>query len=241
MSTRDQIQQLARPLVDRYEDLALVGREIVLLPVHHYSRSVYIDRTSTKGMISPSWRVTLLFSPPPRATGWGNRLHVYGSVDDPHVKEEFDRVVNECLEEVLRPVTDLESLRGLPVLNGGREEMWPLQECLLVTARGDFRQAADGLSQLVDEDEQRLCEERKMVDLLYRPYGRPWVRQMEHHAIEQDRLTHLRHLLVAVKAGSRPPIADLLRGWERQNARTERVHDLWQPVPFPFELSGPFE
>ena len=236
MSTTAQVQELARPFVDKNDDLALVGREIVLLPVHHIARGIYIDRTSVKGMISPFWRVTMLFGPPSSKTGWGNRLRVYGHyIGEPDVRDILEREAARCLAEILRPLSSMEALRVLPPLNAGRLQMTDLQECLISLAAGHFDQVTEQLSTLIPEERESLVRERQFVDANFRHGKRPWTRMMQPVVVGEERLVHFEQLLSIVRTGRRQSIADLLRQWERHNAMADRVHDLWQPTPFPFE------
>ncbi|MEZ5849035.1 MAG: hypothetical protein R3D68_00100 [Hyphomicrobiaceae bacterium] len=45
MTTAAQVKRMAKPLLARHPDLALVGRMIVIRPVRHVLRAIYIDRT----------------------------------------------------------------------------------------------------------------------------------------------------------------------------------------------------
>jgi hypothetical protein len=237
MSTKAQVQHLVRPVLDRNTNLALVECEIVLLPVHHYARSIHVDWTSTKGMIQPRWRVTVLYGPPPHATGWGNRLRGYGDVEDPRVGEVLEGEATRCLDEILRPISDSDSLRALPPLNGGRLDLWPIQEILIDVAAGRFGQALVPLSQHVDQEEAGVPREREWIDANFQTGKRPWAWWMRQLAEREASLANLQQLLPLVRAGDRRGIGDLLRDWERQNAMSDRLQELWQPTPFPFETS----
>ena len=46
MTTVAQVKQVVQPLLQRNPDLALVGRMIVVRPVHHLLRGIYLARSS---------------------------------------------------------------------------------------------------------------------------------------------------------------------------------------------------
>ena len=53
MTTISQVKKAVQPLLQRNHDLALVGRLVVLKPVHHILRGVYIDRSSIPDEFMP--------------------------------------------------------------------------------------------------------------------------------------------------------------------------------------------
>jgi hypothetical protein len=238
MSTREQVQQLARPFVERSHDLALIGREIALLPVHHIARSIYIDRTSIKGMIQPFWRVSMLFGPPSSTTGWGDRLPVDGQyIGGSDARDIFEREADRCLNEILRPISTIEALRVLPSRDYGIRVLTELQECLISLAAGRFDQVAELLSTFIPGQRESLRRERQFVDANFRHGKRPWTWMMSPVVAGEERLVHLEQLLHVVGTGNPQAIADLLQGWEHHNAMEDRLHDVWKPTRFPFEVA----
>jgi hypothetical protein len=61
MTTVAQVRQAVQPLLQRNPDLALVGRLIVLKPVQHMVRGIYIDRSLDPRLFVPTWSVLSLF------------------------------------------------------------------------------------------------------------------------------------------------------------------------------------
>lgn len=61
MTTRKQIKELAAPLLARNADLALVKSMIVVLPVAHLLRFIFIERTGNADTCEPRWGTTYLF------------------------------------------------------------------------------------------------------------------------------------------------------------------------------------
>ena len=60
MTTVAQVKQAVQPLLQRNPDLALVGRLLVIKPVHHVLRCVYIDRSLDPLSFVPTSSVLLL-------------------------------------------------------------------------------------------------------------------------------------------------------------------------------------
>jgi hypothetical protein len=75
MTTIAQVKLAARPLLERNSDLALVGR-LVVKPVRHILRGIYLDRSLDPGTLTPTWFVNILFEHGAHVTFvWGGRLY----------------------------------------------------------------------------------------------------------------------------------------------------------------------
>src|SRR5262245_61742529 len=75
MTTVAQVRQAVRPLLDRNPDLALVGRLILIKPVNHLLRGVYIDRSLDPSTFSPTWLIVPMFRCGAHVIfNWGQRL-----------------------------------------------------------------------------------------------------------------------------------------------------------------------
>lgn len=74
-SAKKEVQAFVAPLLSRHPDMELIGRAIVLKPVHHLLRIIYIDRTSSAHVCQPHWGVSGLWT---RHESWplgqGDRL-----------------------------------------------------------------------------------------------------------------------------------------------------------------------
>jgi hypothetical protein len=62
VTTRKQIMELAAPLLARNPDLALVKNIIVVRPVAHFLRFIFIERTGNADTCEPRWGAAILFS-----------------------------------------------------------------------------------------------------------------------------------------------------------------------------------
>jgi hypothetical protein len=63
MTTVAQVKQVVQPLLQSNPDLALVGRMIVVKPVHHLLRGVYLARSSDPDDFVPTERLAPCFNP----------------------------------------------------------------------------------------------------------------------------------------------------------------------------------
>ena len=75
MTTVAQVKQVVQPLLQRNSDLALVGRLLIIKPVHHILCGVYVDRSLDPLSFVPTWSVILL--PDPQGSFgflWGERV-----------------------------------------------------------------------------------------------------------------------------------------------------------------------
>jgi hypothetical protein len=61
VTTHKQIKELAAPLLARNPDLALVKSMIVVRPVAHFLRFIFIERTGNADTCEPRWGTTYLF------------------------------------------------------------------------------------------------------------------------------------------------------------------------------------
>src|SRR5215475_9613867 len=76
MTTVSQVREVVQPLLQRNPDLELVGRLVVIKPVHHILRGIYIDRSLDRQLFVPTWAVMFLFEPSESFSyNWGGRLY----------------------------------------------------------------------------------------------------------------------------------------------------------------------
>src|SRR5882724_10533929 len=109
MTTISQVRQAVQPLLQRNPDLALVGREVVIKPVHHVLRGICIDRSLDANLFVPTWFVMFMSRPNDFiAFNWGERIYRptpgRWDITDPQVSplmcEEIERVALPLLRKV---------------------------------------------------------------------------------------------------------------------------------------------
>lgn len=238
MSTAAQVAQIVQPFLERHSDFVLVGRSVVMKPVGHLMRRFYLDRASPKGYVQPSWSVATMFGPPPNhLSGAGTRLvRGVGYVDDPQVRgrllDEMELIASEILREA-----DMDSLPALswkaePIFGPG-----PMTFAMPLLAKGAFVEAAPHLVQMLARVDAAVERQEATVKRHRSPASRR--ARIDSHVLGRQREAQegLRTLCSLLSAGDTPAIAALLHTWEAAGVRVHKVEHIWEPSPFPFEVS----
>ncbi len=238
MSTAAQVAQIVQPFLERHADFVLVGRSVVMKPVGHLLRRFFLDRTSAKGYVQPSWFVVTMFGPPPKyLAGAGARLvRGVGYVDDPQTQVRLLEEMELIASEILRNA----DMDGLPALSWKAEPFFgpgPMTFGMPLLAKGAFAEAepyfAQTLARVDAAVEQRAAAVRK--------HRSPDSRQARLDAYTLGRHLEaqqgLRTICDLLAAGDTPAIAALLQAWEAAAVKVHKVEHLWQPSPFAFEVA----
>ena len=237
MSTTAQVAWIVGPFLARHLDFALVGRSVVLRPVGHLMRSFFIDRTSIKAYIQPSWSVAAMFGPPPQyRAGAGARLvRGVGHIDlqtQARLLEEMELIASDILMEAA--VDDLPALawKAEPIFGPG-----PMTLAMPLLAKGDFANAsryfAETLASIDTSVEQRATALRKHRS----PDSRP--ARIDAYVLGRLQQAQQGHRTICdlLSAGDAAAIAAQLHAWEAAAVRLHKVEHLWEPSPFPFETA----
>lgn len=239
MSNASQIAQLVEPFLRRHAEFALVGRSVVMKPVDHLMRRFYLDRSSAKGYVQPSWSIATTFGPPPNhLVGTGTRLvRGVGYVDDPQIQaqliEEMERITSEilipsdadslvALSWKAEPIFGPDSLEfGMPLLvKGAFAEALPYFTATLKRIDKGIERRVAAVQGHGSADSR---EARRDLGLLGR-----W----------REAQQGLRTICDLLSTGDATTVAVQLHQWEAAAVRMHKVEHLWVPSPFPFE-SGP--
>lgn len=243
MSTRSDVERWARPLLDTNPALRLVGRNLVLMPVRHFMRGIYIDRSSLKHSSTVICYLTPLFDF--HSTGIyfsPNRHLTVPFSDDPSFQ---DRLVAECSGAIDEKLAPLSSFSGL--LSAMNRRPWifdwsditrhPLRHAVLLAADGNLA-AAEGMLAAGLESKRRTAAidlthaEREFAKRSNSGSGRVYLEQA---TIGRELIASLEPLLDMIRAADRAGIGALLRKRERQSVKEWGVEHLWEPTPFPVE------
>jgi hypothetical protein len=222
MTTVAQVKQAAQPLLQRNSDLALVGRLVVIRPVHHILRGIYIDRMSDPLIFRPIWAVVFLFEPRQSFSfNWGERVYPCSGLwklGDPTMPNTMAEAIEQQALPLLRPIQSIDDFAGFTT-----KERFPytplnfyeLRKVFVDVARGDL-DAARSICEFLITDRGK----RKHLPRMQEEY---------------DRITKILWPLVA--ANDRPGLARLLHEFEAGSAKDMKLDKIWEPTPFPIELT----
>ena len=222
MTTVAQVRQVVQPLLQRNSDLALVGRIVVIKPVHHILRGIYIDRSSDPLRFVPTWAVVFLFEPRQSLSfNWGERVYRRpGSwdVSDPDTPAAMAEAIEQQALPLLRPVQSIDDFVAFTSKDRFRNthlDFYRDRKIFVDVARGDLEAA------------------RAICAYFATDHARRWYlpRMQE----EYDRITQ--RLCPLVAANDRPGLARLLHEFEAGSAKDMKLNKLWEPTPFPIELT----
>ena len=223
MTTISQVKKAVQPLLQRNHDLALVGRLVVLKPVHHILRGVYIDRSSIPDEFMPTWAVIFLFEPQASFSfNWGGRLYNpspgFWDVKNPATPEEISARIEQVALPILRPIQTIDDFVAF-----ASKERFP-HDCLdlfkdrkvyVDVARGDFESAREHCARAID------AAETAKID---------WVREVSGRIAKT--------LCPLLAANDRAGLTRLLHDIEAQSVKDLKLEKLWEPTPFPLELQS---
>lgn len=194
----------------------MVGRAIVLTPVHHLMHNITVDRTGEASRFRPFWGVAELFYKQDSfPIGVGDRL--YGGLplwewSTPRLQQTFaDFVEREALPKLHR----VKSLRDYVVLampSAEDRQAFPVAHVRYCLALGELDQARDFLA-----------TDSRASDW--------WSTRLEELGIK-DRLMLLGN---ALGKTDRAKLAGLLHEWEAYTVHELKIAHLWERMPFPLE------
>ena len=219
MTTIAQVKQAVRPLLQRNSDLALVGRLVIIKPVHHILCGINIGRSLDPLKFVPTWSV-LLLSNLHRNFGylWGAKVRGttgHWNINDP----DLPTAMCEAIErEALPPMRAVKTLDDFIKLASKERfplkplDLYPNIRILVDIARGDLVAAKE------------ICKYLKTKE------GKAayFYMQEKYEHVVQD-------FCPLVSANDRLGLAKLLRNYEAQSVRNLKIQKFWEPTAFPIE------
>ena len=219
MTTTAEVKRMVQPLLARHDDLALVGRLVVVKPVRHIIRGVFVDREGSRFGFRPIWAVNLMFEYDAHFSfNFGEWLYpktkgVWWDIERPGVGAELCAQVEEIALPQLRQIDTLEDFF---FCYGYDEGIFEMRKIVIDAACGNFESA-----------------DRASAKIFRLPISEPYMRTYRE---DYARLTTQLCPLVAVR--DRAGIAALLHGWEADAVKKQKLTHLWEPSPFPVEIPG---
>jgi hypothetical protein len=215
-----QVKRYLRPLLDANDDLALVGRLLVVKPVTHILRGVIIDRQSWAEAITPKWFCYPLFLPyEGYSLKWSDQLWGRNwKTSDPVISEALCREIEAVAFPKVRPVDTIEAFhRAIPVLSvryGHDWEKLAEEKFCFDIAEGDLESA------------RRLAKTEVLT------WPKPGPKDAPATHAKWDGTKKLCGLL------AKNDVVGLIRTlheWEETKVRALKLVPYWQPTPFPIE------
>jgi len=234
MTTARQVSQLVKPLLAKHPELALVGRMLVLTPVRHVLRALYIDRTRSGEEFNPRWTVMHLFKHrdkigfnlgadiyKPRETNWPREFAKLWWIEDPESPEVLVEAVEAAVLPRLAPLGEFDAYYAhLTTYRHGHYDyayrLRPYERVIVEAARG------------------RLDEVRAICRDELPPYPDNYFGDRPEQVAVMRRMKSICPLAAE---DDRAGIAALLHAWEAASVRNLKIEHLWQPSPLPIELS----
>src|SRR5262245_14274471 len=209
MTTATQVKQLVQPLMHRNPDLALVGRLVVIRPVHHILRGIMIGRSLDPKSFVPNWSAIFLFEPNAHFhLFWGTRLRGRWDLGIPDLPIKLAETIEQEALPVLRQISTIDDFVGFA------DGAWVEDERPYVDiARGDLAAA------------------QSMCDFFSSLNGRYGIRQEECEKVVHE-------LCPRIAANDRQGLARLLHEYEAESVKRLKLEKLWRSTPFPIELKS---
>lgn len=220
MTTVAQVKQAVQPLLQRNPDLALVGRLVVLKPVQHFVRGIYIDRSLDPLLFVPTWSVMSLFETRlDIGFLWGGRVYGVWDITEPDVNARMcEAIEQEALPSMrsIKTIDDFVKFTSKVRFPDTHLDLYPASKIFVDVARGDL-EAATAICAYMATDRAKRWYLPDMQD-------------------KYDRVT--KELCPLIAANDRAGLARLLHGYEAQSVKNLKLEKFWEPTPFPIEQNS---
>ncbi len=218
MTRPSRLEQIFAPLLDRHPDVSIVGDWLVVAPVRHFIRGLWLQDFLGGKVFHGLWGVRNLWVP-------GYEPELDGYIEATHrtsLANEGEAAVARALREEVETVT-------LPLLRS----IWSLDQLYHRTVREPFADRTMARFQL----EVAMGHFERARDL-QDAYQAEWFMDdgvfEDPDPLDLQRTRELCRLLDAHDTGR---IAYRLHQWEAIAAHDFGVRHLWEPSPFPFEAA----
>jgi hypothetical protein len=220
MTTAAQVKKLLRPLLERNSDLLLVGRLVVVKPVRHILRSVFIDSSSNKDRFAPYWALNMMFE---HGAGhgptWGGEMYTRIKSNWLLSAPGIDEMTTERIEEVALPI--LRHVNSIDDFTAfATKENFPHTWLNAFPFRKVYADIALGNLDAANESCERVAAQRRASDFL---------------AEILDPI--INDVWPLVRERNKAALAKMLHQWEAEAAKRMKLEHIWEPTPFPLEMS----
>lgn len=132
------------PLLERYSDLALIGRFLFLKPVRHILCSVCLDRRSSPNIFAVSTSANIAFGTfADWPLGYGEDLYLHKRLWDIRDEESIALLRDRIEQNVLPAFRQIQSLDDFLIYTQSYSDRWHYQytSTRIAVAKGDFDDA----------------------------------------------------------------------------------------------------
>lgn len=243
MTTIAQVKKWTRPLMAADSRLTLIGRNLVLRPVRHLVRGVFVDQTSDPFRSRLLVYAKPLFAIPSEGTGfmWSRRESTF-RLDEERFESDFLEICRRGFDDLSRIETIGDFLREADRTSGRLFESMPihvykLRHSVVLAALGRIDEARGILAPALTSEEAGYERTLDWARATLAKKPRDAVAKVQIEIAEANRrsTSELKPLLALLEAGDRAGVGTLLRRYEEHNARLRKVDHLWEPTPFPVE------
>jgi hypothetical protein len=251
VTTLAQVKQVTRPLLERNADLALAAdRLVVIKPVRHLIRGVYIGQSYDPIVHRPIWLVTFLFKPGAvPGDRWGERL----------VTKRGVRLTVDSPREMFQERFRIKSAQArLPVHVRRYPESWDGWVAYDPTI-------ATEMCEVIEEEALPMLRALQSIDdfvaftadqtrfpwtyIGSNYFDEPFVFAAQGNfeaalaactrlAAEESTGPATQELLRLLAGGDRHGVAQLLHGWEAESVKRLKLEEYWEPTLFPIEATA---
>jgi hypothetical protein len=223
MTTIAQLKRAVRPLLDRNPDLALVGRLVIIKPIHHILRGIIFARGIYAEQFNPIWATLFLFEPHDSlSSNWGESVYdrrgTWKFTDHDDLPAEMYKSIEEQALPLLRPIETIDDFVGFATKERFQHthlNLYEHRKIFVDIARGDLDSARSICEYMATDGAKRRYLPMKMEE-------------------EYDRIT--KELCPLIAKRDRAGLARLLHKYEEGSVRAMKLEKYWEPTLFPIEL-----
>lgn len=239
MTTVAQVRQALKPLLQRHSDLALAGRHLVLTPINHFTRGVYLARSGNPKIFAPTIDVGIIFMGIDRFHyGWGNTRLIHPIFSN--LKGDTNERAQAIIKMDIKPFF------------GGWHFDNPENMEIMLSVIEDALVPLRKITKLEEVVEFASRNENNFTPFEFKYYARlmmatalgdfeeairimdgPDYRQVE---LRKDMMYWNPTFYPALIAGDRRELAKILHELEAITIKSLKYRRYWEPTPFPLEL-----
>lgn len=249
MTTAPEVKKWLRPVLKQHPDLVLVGRNLIIPPVHHILRGIFFDASWDKQLCRPIWYAGAMFMCNSESDSPPFDIHEQYSLQRSN-EENFPSHVMVKTQEVLQfdfsRVYTVEQYinfgKNAEVETDGRDSRIiphrPFHYAVALSALSDLDAAEQKVVAAAAWWERGAIAAARQAEEWRAKGAVAIARDTERTAISDGVMArHLGALRDLVQRRDRAGIGDLLRSWEFDRAKALKIDHLWEPTAFPVEMS----